>query len=68
VIGGQLALHALFSPNTSNKNFKIAILLKIVQSSDDKNSSVNKTPQGPEAGVVSFALGTYMVLMEEMLA
>ena len=56
-----------FFPNASNKNFKIAILLKIVQRSYNKNSGVDTTHQGPGAGVVSYALGAYMGLMEGML-
>jgi hypothetical protein len=60
-------LHGLFSSNPSDKNFNIAILLKIVQRSYNENSGVNTTPQGPRAGVVSYALGSYMVPMEGTL-
>ena len=50
------------------QNFEIAILLKIVKKLDNKNSGVEITPQGPGgAGVVSYALGVYMVPMEGML-
>jgi hypothetical protein len=57
-IGGQLITpHTPFIPYAYNKNLEIAILLKIVQKSDSKNSGVDTTPQGPGAGVVSFALG-----------
>ena len=68
MIGGQLAPlpHALFSPNASDKIFEIAILLKIVKTSDNK-LGVDTTPKGPRTGVVNFALGAFMVLMEEML-
>ena len=47
MIRGQLAplSHALFSPNASYKNFEIAILLKIVQRSDNENSDVDRTPE-----------------------
>jgi hypothetical protein len=56
-----------FFPNVSDEDFEVTILLKIVQRSDNRNSGVNTTPQGPGAGVVSYALGAYMVLMEGML-
>ena len=49
------------------RRFKIAIVLKIVQSSYNKNSGVDTTHQGPGAGVFSYALGAYVGLMEEML-
>jgi hypothetical protein len=42
-------------------------LLKIVHRSYNENSGVNKTPQGLGAGVVSYFLGAYMVLIEGML-
>ena len=45
-----------FLPNASDKNFEIAILLKIVQRSDKKNL-VLTVPHGPGAGVVSYVLG-----------
>ena len=64
--GNQLPPNPFF-PNASNKNFKIAILLKIVQRSCNKNSGVDTTHQGPGAGVISYALGAYMGLMEGML-
>ena len=35
--------------------------------SDNKNSGVDTTPQGPGAGVVSCALGTNLVFIEWML-
>ena len=53
--------------NTSDKNFEIDILLKIVQIFDNKNSGVDTAPQGPGVGAVSYALGAYMVVMEGML-
>ena len=56
----------LFSPNTSDKSFEIAILLKIVQTSD-QDFRVDTAPQGPGTGVVNYALGAYMVLLEVML-
>jgi hypothetical protein len=37
-------LHVIFPPNTSNKNFEIAISLKIVQRSDKKSSGVDNPP------------------------
>ena len=46
----------------------MAILLKIVQTSKNKNSDVDKTPQGPGAGFVNYALGAYKVLTEGVLA
>ena len=64
--GNQLPPKPFF-PNVSNKNFKIAILLKIVQRSYNKNSGVDTTHQSPWAEVVSYALGAYMGLMEGML-
>jgi hypothetical protein len=42
-------------------------LLKIVQRSYNKHSDIETILQDPGAGVVSYALGVYMVLMEEML-
>ena len=62
----SLHLNPIF-PNASNKNFKMAILLKIVQRSYSKNSDVDTTHQVPGAGVLSYALGAYMGLKEEML-
>jgi hypothetical protein len=59
--------HALFSSNPSDKMFKIAISLKIVQRSDKKNSCVNANPQDPEAGFMSNALGAYIVLQRAHL-
>jgi hypothetical protein len=56
-----------FPPNTSDKNFEVAILLKIVRRSYNKNSGVDTSPQGPGAEVVSCALGANMVLLEVML-
>ena len=56
----------LFPPNPYDKNFEIAILLKLVQASDNKNCGSLKPP-GPLAGVVSYALGVYVVLIEGML-
>jgi len=38
--------HALFPPNTPDKNFEVAILLKIVKRSFNENSGVETTPQG----------------------
>ena len=60
-------LHAPFSPKASDKNFQIAVLLKIVQRSDNKISGVDTTPQGPGAGVVRCALDAYTVLMKGIL-
>ena len=52
MIGGQLPplhheLHTPcpFFPNASDKNFEIAILLKIIQKSDSKNSGVDIAPR-----------------------
>jgi hypothetical protein len=56
-----------FFPNASDKNFEIAILLKIFHRSYNKNSGVEITPQGPGADVLSYALGAYMVLMDGIL-
>ena len=36
----------LFSPNPSEKNFEIIILLKIIQRSDKTNLGIDTTPQG----------------------
>ena len=47
----------LFFPNASNRNFEIAIMLKIAQKSDNKNSGVDTTHQGQGTGVVSYSLG-----------
>ena len=43
-----------FFPNASNKNFKIAIVLKIVQRRHNRNSGVDTTPQGLGSGVVRY--------------
>jgi len=53
-----------FFQNASNKNLEITILLKIAQRSDNNNSRVNIASQSPRAGVVSYVLGAYMVLVE----
>ena len=50
-----------FSPDPSDKNFEIAILL--LQKSENKNSRGRHTPQGPEASVLSYALGGYNLFM-----
>ena len=55
-----------FIPNASDKNFEIAILLKIVHRSY-KETPVSIIPQGPGADVVSYSLGANMVLIEGML-
>jgi len=57
--------HALFPPNTSDKNFEVAILLKIVQRSFNENSGVETTPPG--ASVVSYGQGVAIVCLEGML-
>ena len=44
-------LHALFASNTSDKNFELAILLKIVQRSYNKNFGVDTLPEGPWEGL-----------------
>jgi len=49
------------------KKFDAAILLKMLQRSYNKNSRIETTPQDPVAGVVSYALGANMVLIEGML-
>jgi hypothetical protein len=56
-----------FFANAPDKNFEIAILLKIIQRSYNKTLVSTQPPQGPGAGVVSYAQGVYMVLMEGML-
>ena len=56
----------MFPISTAN-NFEIAFLLEIAQRSDKKSSDVDATPQGPRVGVVTYALGAYLVLMEGML-
>ena len=47
-------LHALFSSNPSDKNFARAFF-QTVQRSYDENSWVDTIPQGPGAGIVSYA-------------
>jgi hypothetical protein len=49
--------HASFFPSASDKNFEIAIKLKIVQKSDNKNSGVDTTPQGQALKVMPW--GTF---------
>ena len=50
--------------STSDKYSEIAVLLKIDQRSDTKNSGVIKTLRSRGAGVVSYALRAYKVFME----
>jgi hypothetical protein len=50
-----------------NKIHGITLLSKIVQRSDKKNTCVNGAHQGLEVGVMSNALGTYIVFIEGML-
>jgi hypothetical protein len=57
------SLHALNAPD---KNFEIDILLKIVQSSDNKNSGVDTASLGPEVGVVIYTLGACMVCLYKL--
>ena len=52
MIGGQLAPKP-FTPNTCDKTFEVAILLKIDQDHIKKNSGSPKSPYGPGASVVS---------------
>ena len=54
---------ALFLSNASDKNFEIAILLKIFQRSDKKKIGVSRVPHGPGAGAVSYALWVFMIPM-----
>ena len=58
--------HTLF-PQTHLIKILRYILLKIVQTLDNKNFRADKTPLGPGAGFVSYALCIYMVLIEGML-
>ena len=51
-----------FSPKPYDKNSKIAILLKIVQKSDKKNSGVYTTPQNAKTGALSYAPREYELL------
>ena len=49
-MGGQLFPHAFF-PKHIQLNFEVTILLKIVQRLLNKNSGVDKTPQGVGIGL-----------------
>ena len=55
-----------FFPNVSERNFEIDFFL-VIQRSDNKKSGVDTATQDPGAGIVSYALEVYMVLMEGMV-
>ena len=57
----------LLHPNIPDFFFEKFILSKIVQRSNNKNSHVDSTSQGPGEGVVSYAPGAYIVLIEGIL-
>ena len=55
------------SPNTSNQNFEIAILFNVTESSGNYVFENNNPPTSLRARVVSYALGTYMALIESFV-
>ena len=57
-----LPTNTLFSQNTSDQNFEIPSMFKIVHLSDSKNFGVNKPPQEAKETAVPYA-----VLMEELV-
>ena len=59
--------HVPFSTNVTNKKFEKAILVKIVQQSDNKTCGVDTTLQDQGVGIVSYVLGIYMVIIERIL-
>jgi hypothetical protein len=59
-------LQVLFSSNPSNKNFERTIFFKWFKD-HIMETGVNTIPQGPRAGVISYILGVYMVVIEGIL-
>jgi hypothetical protein len=54
----------IISPNTSNKDFDIAILFHAVQSSENYTFEQDTPPRVFKARVISYALGAYKVSIE----
>ena len=52
------------SPNTSNKNFEIAILFNVVEKSGNYIFGDDTPPTALRVRVVIYALGTYKVFIE----